>query len=171
MLQKLLQHTDIDIGHGARRKIIFADKRFHQHWRAKHFVELKMLRPLRADSNQCIGKYRERLVRVAFDATIEPMRIGLAASIRLVVSFMAADALKVFLNLAHVIFGIPSLHYLLFLFERITTGQTPQDRVIDILESEWPDGCSNVFRDPPSAIVDQTHLHAECAKASMHSIT
>lgn len=75
-LQLLLQLADVGIGHRTRRKVVFADKRLHQHRRAQHLVVVKMARPLRAQANQDVGQHRQRLAGLAFDTGVEPFPLG-----------------------------------------------------------------------------------------------
>ena len=46
VLQQFLDQTNVNVCHGSRCEIRFADKRLHQHRRAQHFVVIEMLRPL-----------------------------------------------------------------------------------------------------------------------------
>src|SRR5580700_7073763 len=74
LLKPVLHKRYVDIRQWPRREIQLIAKWPHQQRREKHFVVGEHARHLRAQGDQCVGQIRQRLARVAENASIKPRR-------------------------------------------------------------------------------------------------
>jgi hypothetical protein len=108
VLQPVLHDADVDIGERPLGEVVLALERLHQHRRAQHLVVGDGVGPHRANTDQGVGQYRQRLrlFAAAADALRQPCTVEIGRAWALALSRLGLCALTAVI----VRLGIDDLH-------------------------------------------------------------